>query len=59
MGKTAVCIALILANPMNPQHATTPNRCKATLVVTNTTLTKQWVEEIKKFAPGIYLVQID
>ena len=44
MGKTAVCAALILANPMrvidfkfaNP----TPNKLKATLVVTNCTLTK-------------------
>jgi SNF2 family DNA or RNA helicase len=50
MGKTAVCAALILANPMPRDDK---KILKATLVVTNTTLTQQWVDELKKFAPGL------
>jgi len=53
MGKTAVCAALILANPLKEMKSFEWYRLKATVVVTNTTLTKQWVGELKKFAPGL------
>ena len=49
MGKTAVCAALILARKAPP---TDPKCLKATLVITNATLTKQWISELRKFAPG-------
>ena len=48
MGKTAVCAALILAN-----RSTNTLALKTTLVITNTTLTQQWIDELKKFAPGL------
>ena len=49
MGKSAVCIALILSNREKRLAA----RYKETLIVTNNTLVQQWANELTKFAPGM------
>ena len=67
MGKTAVVTALVLANPrdvkpisnaafarlLDEAYNTPTLEFKATIVVVNNTLVKQWADEIGKFAPGL------
>ena len=42
MGKTMVCISLVLANPPKPNAAN-----KTTLVIVNNTLVQQWYDEMQ------------
>jgi SNF2 family DNA or RNA helicase len=51
MGKTAVCIALVLASRRRKKEKD-GSTVKATLIVSDTTLTQQWLNEIKKMAPS-------
>ena len=51
MGKTAVCAALILANPLKHIIGEVSSCLKATLIITHPTLLKQWQLELSKFAP--------
>ena len=64
MGKTAVCAALMLANPCKekpvPDEAfaklleeKSDHVYKLTIVIVNNTLVQQWYDELKKFAPGL------
>ena len=48
MGKTMVCISLVLANPPKP-NATS----KGTLIIVNNTLVQQWYDECKRYAPKL------
>lgn len=68
MGKTVVCVSLILANPSGVARASDerfarlcgefdpgihPIPLKLTLVIVNNTLVRQWANEFAKFAPGL------
>ena len=69
MGKTAVCAALVLANPSTDcpvvndtrfarlkgefDNSVHPIPLKLTLIIVNNTLVQQWADELKKFAPGL------
>ena len=48
MGKTMVCLSLVLANPPKPNAAR-----KTTLVIVNNTLVQQWYDECKRYAPKL------
>ena len=48
MGKTMVCISLVLANPPSPKATR-----KTTLIVVNNTLVQQWYDECKRYAPEL------
>ena len=48
MGKTMVCISLVLANPPKPGATS-----KTTLVIVNNTLVQQWYDECKRYAPKL------
>ena len=60
MGKTMVCISLVLANPPPPKTpaaklfgmpaSTTP---RTTLIVVNNTLVQQWYDECTRYAPKL------
>ena len=51
MGKTAVCSALVLASKRD-------GHCRGTTVVLcNNTLVGQWIDELRKFAPGLTVRQ--
>ena len=54
MGKTAVCAALALANPLQPDSG--DRRRRATVVLVNNTLVGQWHDEVRKFAPGAVVI---
>jgi hypothetical protein len=53
MGKTMVCISLILANP-----AAASSFRKATLVVAPVSLLGQWSDEIRRYAPNLRVAMI-
>lgn len=60
MGKTMVCISLILANPYTSSTLAldkigTPV-CGATLIMTSVSLIGQWLDELSKFAPSLKVV---
>ena len=60
MGKTMVCISLVLANPPPPKTpaaklfgmpaSTTP---RTTLIIVNNTLVQQWYDECTRYAPKL------
>ena len=65
MGKTAVCAALILANPCTAKPVTDADfktllsstgqehTYKLTVIIVNNTLVMQWKDELKKWAPNL------
>ena len=57
MGKTAVVTALVLAAKASPKERRPAEQGNLTVVLANNTLVGQWVDEIKKFAPGLSVVQ--
>jgi hypothetical protein len=52
MGKTAVCIAVVLENPLKPALQTKTN-LKTTLIITKNSLLGQWQDELRKYAPQL------
>ena len=47
MGKTMVCISLVLANPPKPGVS------KTTMCIVNNSLVQQWYDEFKRYAPKL------
>jgi superfamily II DNA or RNA helicase len=58
MGKTMVCISLILANPALVAQMDHDRPRKATLVLAPVSLLGQWLDEINHFAPNLRVAML-